>query len=189
MLLTKYYTGDQIKEIEIYGTCSTHKNIEKYTLNFNRNAWRDETIWRNSLPLSLPSFRPTYELVISKSWDQSAWSWSKMRKKMTRTSRWITNKLYNRYTKIPTSIFKGSLTSLCCSIISESKCFIFQTECGANGRCNQSLVAKPAVFSDSDIFVSLRGSVQVWHATWNRSPADCDNWKLSRLRYKMIFML
>jgi hypothetical protein len=93
----------------------------------------------NSLPLFIPSFLPR----------KNQWFQRQEFHDVLQTNILI------YVLKRPTSIFSGSLTPLCCSIISDRKCFIFQAEYGANGRCNQSLVAKPAAFSDSDIFVSL----------------------------------
>jgi hypothetical protein len=43
LLDTKYNQGDQIKENEMDGACSTHARDDKCLQSFSRIAWREET--------------------------------------------------------------------------------------------------------------------------------------------------
>ena len=45
-LLTNYYSGDQIKNCEMGGTCGTYGLEEKCIQGFGGETWGKETTWK-----------------------------------------------------------------------------------------------------------------------------------------------
>jgi len=46
VLLTKYFSGDQVEKNEIGGECSTYWGQERCIQGFCRETWGKETTWK-----------------------------------------------------------------------------------------------------------------------------------------------
>jgi hypothetical protein len=46
VLLTKYYSGDQIKKNEMGGACSMYGEEESWIQGFGGETWGKETTWK-----------------------------------------------------------------------------------------------------------------------------------------------